>query len=146
MENTTPTYVAGALFMKAHRLLRQHVADCLHRYDLIATTWTMLGTIEAASNSIRSSELAAQLNVKPPLITIMADELIDRGLISRITHPIDKRAKLLSVTPTGKKFIKKVEQDMQVCLDHLINGASNPDLKIFQNVLETIITNAEVKK
>lgn len=137
-----PSYLSGAIFAKAHSVLRATVRGCLNRHDLTPTSWSFLGAVlEASPDGIRMVALADRLGVKSPLITAMAHGLIDRNLIKRIPHHTDRRAKLLVITPAGKRFMQLVEQDMEHDLKSLLTGLTIKDLEAYQKVLETIIAN-----
>ncbi len=138
-----PSYVSGTIFVKAYRTLRLRVAACLHRHELTPTMWSLLGTVVNARDGIRLSEVAHQLNVKAPLVTMLSHKLIERGYITRIPHHIDKRAKLLVITSKGKSFMKTVESDMNDELAFLLDGVTEVELQSYKKVLDTIIINGE---
>lgn len=138
-----PSYISGTIFMKAYRTLRLRVAGCLERYDLTPTMWSLMGIVLQARDGIRLSEVARRLEVKAPLVTMLANTLLDRGYVTRIPHPIDKRAKLLIVTPKGRKFMQTVETEMNNELAVLLHGVTADELKAYKNVLDTIIKNGQ---
>ncbi len=138
-----PSYLSGAIFTKSHRVLRAAVVKCLGKHDLSPTAWSFLGTIISAPDGVRLVSVAKQLGVKAPLITAMANVFIERGLITRIPHHIDGRAKLLAITPKGKRFTQTVEKEMEKELTRLLQGLTKSDLTAYKKVLDTIITNGE---
>ncbi|MEO6513918.1 MAG: MarR family transcriptional regulator [Candidatus Saccharimonadales bacterium] len=138
-----PSYVSGTIYVTAYRTLRGRIAACLQRYDLTPTTWSLLGIVMQARDGVRLNEAARILSVKAPLVTMLANDLIDRGVISRIPHHIDRRAKLLVMTPKGKAFVKTVERDMDTELKYLLKGVTETDLKAYKKVLDTIILNGQ---
>jgi DNA-binding MarR family transcriptional regulator len=101
----------------------------------------MLGIILEARDGIRQSEIAHALKVKPPLITIMSRKLHQQQLIQSVQNQFDTRAKLLSITPYGKKFMKTVETELYADLSELLTGLTEQDLITYHKVLETIIAN-----
>ena len=138
-----PSYVSGTIYVTAYRTLRGRIAACLQRYELTPTIWSMLGIVMQARDGVRLNEVARILDVKAPLVTMIANDLIDRGIIRRIPHHIDKRAKLLVMTPKGKTFVKNVEKDMEKELNYLLHGVTEAELKAYKKVLDTIIANGE---
>jgi MarR family transcriptional regulator for hemolysin len=137
----TPSYVSGTIFVKAYRVLRMRIAGCLQHYELTPTMWSLLGVVSTARDGIRLSEVAQTLNVKAPLVTMLSHKLIERDLITRIPHHLDKRAKLLVMTPKGKTYMKTVEGAIEAELQTLLTGLNDQDLQAFKNVLDTIIVN-----
>ncbi len=46
--------------------------------------------------------LADELAADPPYVTLMVDDLEERGLVHRMPHPEDRRAKLVQLTAAGR--------------------------------------------
>ena len=46
--------------------------------------------------------LAELVAADPPYVTLMVDDLEERGLVKRIPHPTDRRAKLVKLTAAGR--------------------------------------------
>jgi DNA-binding MarR family transcriptional regulator len=63
------------------------------------------------------------LSVAPTTTTTLTDRLVKRGLVARIVHADDKRAKALTLTPAGRTMFDAIyAQDlvnMQAMLDAL---------------------------
>lgn len=137
-----PTYMSGILFMKAHRLVRARIQAVLAQYDLNPTYWSILGAAIEAKEGIRLATVATMLGVKAPMITMMVDDLSERGLMKRIPHHTDKRAKLLVATPKGKRLIRGIDIELGSEVQSLVAGLTADEMIIFRKVLQTIITNA----
>ena len=137
-----PSYLSGALFMKAYRLLRGNVTVCLSTYDINPTGWVILGIIRETKDGIRLVEVANSMNVKAPLVTTLVQDLIAKDLIELLPHRTDKRVKLLMLTNYGKQFMKKVEIAMEKSLSGILAGVTDKDLAGFETVLEAIVRNS----
>lgn len=136
-----PTYITGTIQTKAYRLLREHTYASLGKYDLTPTYWSMLGIITQAQDGVRQVEIAHELHVKAPLITTMAQSLLERGIIKSVQNQFDARAKLLALTPSGKRFVKTVEATLHDDLTQLLAGLTENEMSIYHKVLSTIIAN-----
>ena len=90
---------------------------------------------------MRQIEIAKALHVKAPLITAMARQLKNRGLIQIVQNQFDGRAKLLALTPEGKKLMKTVETELNIQLSQLLDGLTESELTTYNKVLQTIIDN-----
>ncbi len=55
-------------------------------------------------------QLADALGTDPPHVSVIVDELEQKGLVARTPHPTDRRAKILTVTPPGKRVAQKAER------------------------------------
>ncbi len=137
-----PTYTSGLLFTQAHKVVRAAIYTILERYQLSPSYWSILGATVLAPEGIRLTNVAKQMDVKAPLVTMLATNLIEMGLINRIEHHTDKRAKLLVITPKGKKIAQQIEAELGQKIDRLLQGASREEIGDFQKVLEIILVNA----
>jgi DNA-binding MarR family transcriptional regulator len=54
-------------------------------------------------------ELSAKLGIDPPYATVVVQDLAERGLVERVPHPTDRRAKLVTVTPAGRQAAARAE-------------------------------------
>jgi DNA-binding MarR family transcriptional regulator len=50
--------------------------------------------------------LAELIGTDAPAATVIVNDLEERGLVARDTHPEDKRAKVVSLTPEGRKVAR----------------------------------------
>ena len=50
--------------------------------------------------------LASALNVDPPNVTVLVDELESQGLVRRQPHPTDRRARIVEATRKGKSLAR----------------------------------------
>jgi DNA-binding MarR family transcriptional regulator len=58
------------------------------------------------------AEVARRLMVTAPVVTRLASTLVDAGLVERRPDPGDKRAVLLSLTPTGRRRARAMRRDL----------------------------------
>jgi DNA-binding MarR family transcriptional regulator len=55
-------------------------------------------------------ELTARLSTEKPYTTLVVDELERRGYVARSVHPIDRRSKLVTLTPAGVTAAEQAER------------------------------------
>jgi DNA-binding MarR family transcriptional regulator len=58
-----------------------------------------------ADGPLKLNELAEALDSDAPSVTVAVNDLEKRGLVERRAHPDDRRAKLVSLTPAGKRTL-----------------------------------------
>jgi DNA-binding MarR family transcriptional regulator len=56
------------------------------------------------------AELAQQMGADAPATTVLVDALEQRGLVKRMPHPTDRRAKQVSITAAGRRIVDVVEK------------------------------------
>jgi DNA-binding MarR family transcriptional regulator len=54
--------------------------------------------------------LAESLGTDAPAATVAVNDLEERGLVTRLVHPEDRRAKLVSITPAGRAVLRAVRR------------------------------------
>ncbi len=132
---------ASIIQSQANRLLYDVVADVLQKYGFDPRLWSILSVIEHSPSGTRNTEIAAQLHIEAALVTMRSKELFKMGYIVSQVSTIDSRAKLVSMTPKGKKFIDKVNSDLSNKLSQTADGVSDQQLETYFSVLQTIIKN-----
>jgi DNA-binding MarR family transcriptional regulator len=65
---------------------------------------------QLASRPMPMRELAAQLHMDPPNLTLVVDDLERSGLVERQPHPTDRRVKLVTVTPSGMALAQRAQE------------------------------------
>jgi DNA-binding MarR family transcriptional regulator len=55
-----------------------------------------------ATQPLTLRALAERLLADPPYVTLIVDDLEERGLVQRMPHPGDRRAKLVELTAAGR--------------------------------------------
>jgi DNA-binding MarR family transcriptional regulator len=55
-------------------------------------------------------ELADRIGADAPYVTLMVDDLEGRELVTRSPHPRDRRAKLVSLTPAGRRAAERAQR------------------------------------
>jgi DNA-binding MarR family transcriptional regulator len=66
------------------------------------------------------------------------DELQDAGLITRTPDPDDRRVRLLSITPNGRKVRRSVRKDIRAHENRLLAALSSADRQAFLRALQVL--------
>lgn len=136
-------YRSGQLFTKAHTVVRGQIVQVLSLYGLNLSDWFILEETTRSQEGVRLARVASSLNVKAPLVTMQANELIKQGLIQRVAHHTDGRAKLLVPTSKGRKVAADARHAVELKIADLMKGISRKDAETFQQCLEIINQNAK---
>jgi len=103
--------------------------------EALGLSWTRsLALRRLAKEPLTLRALADRLQADPPYVTLMVDDLEKRGLVQRLPHPEDRRAKLVQLTPAGRTAVARAEG----ILDEppaALSGASDDDLAAVLRVL-----------
>lgn len=75
-----------------------------------------------------------------PAITVAVNDLENRGLVERQPHPDNRRAKLVSLTPAGRRLVDLVHRTVRDDAPPAIQHLSKTDLAHLRRILERIST------
>jgi DNA-binding MarR family transcriptional regulator len=140
---TNPTYQSGLLFTQAHKAVRACIYAVLEQYELTPTSWAIIGATAQAPDGIRLSNIATAMGVKPPMISVMVEELMHKQLIRQIPHHRDGRVKLLTLTERGKGLAATIEDELDTEIQRLLRGMSMAEVAIFEKALRIILSNSQ---
>jgi DNA-binding MarR family transcriptional regulator len=98
----------GQLLVRHLRLFREHALALAEeigpgfelRIPHLHVMWNM------RPGGVRLTELAAAAGMTRPSMLALVDELEDYALVERRRDPSDKRAKLIALTPAGRRAIR----------------------------------------
>lgn len=88
-------------------------------------------------DGLMSSQLAKAVGRTATSFTPTVDQLENKGLIERRTHPSDRRSVTIHLTAKGKALKPKVEAIANGIDSKLINGINPEDWQSYQRVLAT---------
>ncbi|HSH17870.1 MAG TPA: MarR family transcriptional regulator [Candidatus Saccharimonadales bacterium] len=135
------TYATTVLQVITYKKLQTRINAVLKQYELNMTQWIILGRLKEKQSGLRTTDLARFMHVEVPLITMVAQPLMGRGLIdsNKISH--DKRAKLLSLTDNANKLVDMVEKRLQAQVKDIMKDVSVQDMNAYFRVLQTMVQN-----
>jgi DNA-binding MarR family transcriptional regulator len=94
--------------MRAHQIVLARVEATLRplgvtfaRYEVLMLLWF------SKRGSLPMKIIGSRLQVHPTSVTNAVDRLEDAGLVTRTTHPEDRRAILVALTPTGRELAER---------------------------------------
>jgi DNA-binding MarR family transcriptional regulator len=132
------TYRTAALQVITYKKLQNRVNSVLKQYGLNMTQWIILGRLRENKTGLRTTDLARFINVEVPLITMVSQPLLGRGLLDSSKAAHDKRAKLLRLTDGANELMDAVEKGMQQQLKDLTKGVTRQDMNTYFRVLQTM--------
>jgi len=106
--------------------------------DALGLSWArVLALRRLAERPHTLRALAERLAADPPYVTLIVDDLEDRGLVRRMPHPEDRRAKLVELTARGRAAAARAD----AILDEppaALHGAPAEDLAALLRVLDRL--------
>jgi DNA-binding MarR family transcriptional regulator len=79
--------------------------------EALGVSWARVRALRRlAAEPLTMRALATELAADPPYVTLIVDDLEELGLVERRPHPGDRRAKLVSLTASGRNAAARAEQ------------------------------------
>jgi DNA-binding MarR family transcriptional regulator len=94
------------------------------------------GLRRVARHPMTMGELADMLGIDRPNATTVVDDLEKRGLVRRVPHPTDRRAKIVEATRKGHALAQRAESILGTPPTTLA-GLSKRDLETLRRILST---------
>jgi DNA-binding MarR family transcriptional regulator len=87
------------------------------------------------------SEVSERFEITPAAASQLVDKLVQSGLVQRVEDPTDRRAKLLSLTEKGRKFIHQGIEERYRWVEKLSGKLTDDELNKISEALD-IMTRA----
>jgi DNA-binding MarR family transcriptional regulator len=108
--------------------LRVRFGTTLPRFDYLAQ-------LERHPDGLRMSALSRYLMVSGGNVTGLTDQLVSEGWVARVPDPVDKRAKLLRLTPLGRAQFAEMAAEHERWLIEMLNGFDRDQLQVLFDLL-----------
>jgi DNA-binding MarR family transcriptional regulator len=93
-------------------MLQRVMQPYFARFGISGSQWAVLRNLcraeEAGQPGLRLTDLSDRLVIRPPSVTGVVDRLERAGLVARVGSPTDLRAKLVSLTPDGRRLVERI--------------------------------------
>ncbi|AEW92690.1 MULTISPECIES: MarR family winged helix-turn-helix transcriptional regulator [Streptomycetaceae] len=99
----------------------------------------LLMALEEGGGSCRVGDLAARLLVEASHVTRQVAQLQAQGLVERTPDPQDRRARNLTITPSGSALLTRLRRARQDSLREALDGVSASDIDATVRVLSRLI-------
>jgi DNA-binding MarR family transcriptional regulator len=128
--------VVGRLFRLAPRLVDLQDLGA-RQYGLGFARGRVLWALHE-SGPVLMRALSQALGISPRTVTGLVDALEADGWVTRAPHPSDRRATIISLTPTATSTLARLRDSYHGFAHHLLGGISQDDLTRCWTVITTI--------
>jgi len=87
--------------------------------------------------------IGPKVYLTPGSISVAVDRLVERGLVSRVESPEDRRVRVVSLTPKGRELIAPVFRKHAAEIRKIFADASPKELRSLETILKKIGKRAE---
>jgi DNA-binding MarR family transcriptional regulator len=127
------------------KAIQEHSKAILRRTGLSGPqVWAL--TILAAEPRLSLGELAERLFAHPSTVSGIVDRLEKRGAIRRAIDPLDGRGIRLSLTPLGRRVLKRSPPPFQVGLRAALDNLPSAQLRHLRKGLERVVKETSARR
>jgi DNA-binding MarR family transcriptional regulator len=106
-----------------------------HSSGLEVAQYRVLGSL-MKSGAHPISEIGRELYISKPYMTVLVDSLMEKGWIERGHDPDDRRVILISITPDGKKHLRRAFEVYRADVKNLLTGLGKNDISRLCSAVE----------
>lgn len=122
------TYNSGVLQSAVYRSLKKFTDDALSAHDISTMQWFIIGTIhDAGTDGIRITDLAKQVDTTLSFLTNTVNALEAKGILCRVIHENDNRARIVRVTDSFGPQVSEIEADLRLKMRATIYKKITPE-------------------
>ncbi len=106
-------FAAMGALMRAYWTMVAELDRLLKPHNLSRTGFLLMSTLLISEAHTRPlGQLSRWLMVHPTTVTLVIDQLADRGLVVRTPHPTDRRTVLATLTERGRVVVTGAAEDL----------------------------------
>jgi DNA-binding MarR family transcriptional regulator len=110
-------------------------------FDLRPVEFTILQLVREGQHTT-PSQLAKELSITPPSMSVWLDKLSARKLLARSKSALDGRAQQLQLTPAGSKLVEKAHEALMKSEQTLLQALSTGERAILLEILQKLGQNS----
>lgn len=132
-----PTYRIGLVQAQAYRQLQLVFHDALEPYGLTIPEWSLLGILYD-EGPMSLTQITQILQSKASHPTVLVEQLVQQGLLTRESVSGDRRVKMVTITPQGKKILPEVERYARLKIAQALSSLTREELISYFEILKKI--------
>jgi len=121
----------------ARAIATRRVNDALRPTGLRGRTYAALAL--AAGGGVTQREIADTLALNPSQIVPMVDELAEQGLVERLAHASDRRARVVTATAEGRDLYDDARSRVSDALADVLSGLDAAERETLHDLLRRVI-------
>jgi len=131
--------LVSGIHIKTRRILENRLKE-------VELTFPQFGVLLALAHKdrINQKELSEILETDTTNIMVICDSLEKKGIVQRISNPVDRRSNLIVLTEKGRKMNRKTQPMIEKYNDHIMKYTSPEEISSTFPLLQKIY--GEIKK
>ncbi len=124
--------------IRSYEHLQAQVASLLQARGLTVAQFEVLSSL-ATGNCANQQELANRLQVTKGNLVGLIDRLSERGWVTRVPDPEDRRVNRVSITEAGKELILAVLPEQADVVQEMLSGLDDGEVETLRLLLEKTV-------
>lgn len=122
--------------LRTTRMVETRLRDFLRDdYDTTLPRFDVMAALYRAKTGLKMSELSKQLLVSNGNVTGIVDRLVSDGLVMREAVASDRRAMMVTLSPSGRELFLKMAADHEALVNALFAQIDDNDLDAMADIL-----------
>jgi DNA-binding MarR family transcriptional regulator len=117
---------AGQLLFRLWRASHTQTADAFESIGLTPPLFALLNYVRAHEGA-NQQQIGSAMGVDPSTMVSLLDQLEGDGLAERRTHPRDRRARAVAITPKGRRKLERARELVKGVEDDVFQGLTMPE-------------------
>ncbi|QLQ38795.1 MarR family winged helix-turn-helix transcriptional regulator [Micromonospora robiginosa] len=130
-----PSWLLTQTAVRAGRL----VSDGLAAVDARGYHFRLLATLDEFGPASQAA-LARRSGIHTSDVVAALNELAERDLVERAPDPADRRRNVITVTPTGRRRLRRLEKQLAAVQDELLAPLSPGEREQLTGLLSRVLT------
>src|SRR3982074_2701577 len=130
------------VWMKAHQATAKYLYAGLQETGIDDSDFRILESL-LSKGPLPVNTIGPKVYLTPGSISVAVDRLLDRGLVSRVESPEDRRVRIVSLTSKGKELFASVFRKHAAEIRKVFADASRKELRTLETILKKIGKRAE---
>jgi MarR family transcriptional regulator, 2-MHQ and catechol-resistance regulon repressor len=123
------------VWRKAHEAASDYLSGGIEETDISDTDFRVLEAL-LHKGPLPVNTIGPKVHLTPGSISVAVDRLLEKGLVSRVENPDDRRIRIVALTKTGKDLIVPIFRKHSAEIGRLFAGANPKELRILESVLK----------
>jgi len=134
--NQPPTETIGFLVQDVARLLRRQFDRALGEAGLgLSPAEARALAYSSRYPGLRQSDLAERMSIEPMTLVGFLDRLEAKGLVERVSDPMDRRGKLVRPLPAAEPLLEQIIEVARIARDRATVGFSEAEVDRMRKAL-----------
>ncbi len=133
----------GYQFKIINDRIKQRADADLQAHDMTLTQTRVLGFIMEAGGQVNQKDIERDLQVSHPTVVGVVSRMEQKGFLTSWVDPMDRRNKLIRVTPKAIETDRQINATVQKQDEKLLRGLTPQQIEALRACLDHIAKNLE---